>query len=132
MSDHDDLSSLFPFPNEKQSIFNFRIDTDFASEEEIDSVYQLCLDHDISATWFVDFVITPGLAFDIYGNRIGYGGGYYDKLLKQLSGGVTRIGVGYDFQVLNSVPHSELDKPVQFVVTETKILKCLNYKTLEV
>ena len=46
--------SLFPFPNEKQSIFNFRIDTDFASEEEIDSVYQLCLNHDISATWFVE------------------------------------------------------------------------------
>ena len=80
----------------------------------------------------LDLVITPGLAFDAFGNRIGYGGGYYDKLLKKLSGGVTRIGVGYDFQVLNSVPHSELDKPVQFVVTETKTLKCLNYKTLEV
>lgn len=80
----------------------------------------------------LDLVITPGLAFDTFGNRIGYGGGYYDKLLKKLSRGVTRIGVGYDFQVLDSVPHSELDKSVQFVITETKTLKCLNYRTLEV
>ena len=46
--------SLSPFPDEKQSIFNFRIDTDFASEKEIDSLYQLCLKHDISANWFVE------------------------------------------------------------------------------
>jgi 5-formyltetrahydrofolate cyclo-ligase len=72
----------------------------------------------------VDFVIAPGLAFDVYGNRMGYGGGYYDKLLKELSKDVVQIGVGYDFQVLDLVPHSELDKSVQFVITETKTLRC--------
>ena len=46
--------SLYPFPDEHQSIFNFRIDTDFASEEEIDSFYQLCINYDVSATWFVE------------------------------------------------------------------------------
>ena len=46
--------SLSPFPDEKQSIFNFRIDTDSATEEEIDSLYQLCLNRDTSATWFVE------------------------------------------------------------------------------
>lgn len=72
----------------------------------------------------VDCVIVPGLAFDIYGNRIGYGGGYYDNLLKELSGDVIRIGIGYDFQILDLAPHSDLDRPVQFIVTETKTLKC--------
>lgn len=72
----------------------------------------------------VDFVIAPGLAFDVYGNRIGYGGGYYDKLSKELSKDVIRIGVGYDFQVLDLVPHTDLDKSVQFVITETKTLRC--------
>ena len=71
----------------------------------------------------VDFVITPGLAFDVYGNRIGYGSGYYDRLLNKLSRDAIQIGVGYDFQVLDSVPHSDLDKSVQFVITETKTLK---------
>ena len=46
--------SLSPFPNGKRSIFNLRIDTDFASEKEIESFYQLCLKHEISATWFVE------------------------------------------------------------------------------
>jgi len=45
---------LSPFPDGKQSIFNFRVDTDFASEKEIDSLYQTCLTHNISATWFVE------------------------------------------------------------------------------
>lgn len=72
----------------------------------------------------VDFVIVPGLAFDIYGNRIGYGSGYYDRLLKELPIDVIQIGVGYDFQILDLVPHSGLDKSVQFVITETKTLRC--------
>ena len=46
--------SLSPFPDEKQSIFNFRIDTDSATEEEIDSLYKLCLNQNSSATWFVE------------------------------------------------------------------------------
>ncbi len=51
---HLPFLSLYPFPDEHQSIFNFRIDTDFASEEEIDSFYQLCINYDVSATWFVE------------------------------------------------------------------------------
>ena len=76
---------------------------------------------------FVDFVIVPGLAFDVYGNRIGYGSGYYDKLLNELSRDIVSIGVGYDFQILDLIPHSDTDKSVQFVITETKTLRCLNY-----
>ena len=75
----------------------------------------------------VDFVITPGLAFDAYGNRIGHGGGYYDRLLKKLSRDAIQVGVGYDFQVLDLVPHSDLDKAVQFVITETKTLRTPEY-----
>ena len=72
----------------------------------------------------IDFVIAPGLAFDVCGNRIGYGGGYYDKLLKEFPIDVIQVGVGYDFQILDLIPHTDLDKSVQFVITETKTLKC--------
>ena len=74
----------------------------------------------------VDFAITPGLAFDIYGNRIGYGGGYYDKLLKEMPKNVIRIGIGFDFQILGQVPRSDFDEPVQFLVTETRTLRSLS------
>ncbi|HJO58415.1 MAG TPA: 5-formyltetrahydrofolate cyclo-ligase [Nitrospinaceae bacterium] len=74
----------------------------------------------------IDLVVAPGLAFDVRGNRIGYGGGYYDKLLKEISRDSIRVGIGYDFQLLGLVPHSDFDEPVQFVVTETQLLRCRN------
>jgi 5-formyltetrahydrofolate cyclo-ligase len=72
----------------------------------------------------IDFVVTPGLAFDTFGNRIGYGGGHYDKLFKNISNDVTRVAIGYDFQILESVPCSNFDESVHFIVTETKTLRC--------
>ena len=81
---------------------------------------------DIVAFSNIDFVVVPGLAFDNIGNRIGYGAGFYDKFFKKISSGVTRVAVSYDFQLLNLVPHSDLDEPVHFLITETKILRCLD------
>ena len=72
----------------------------------------------------IDFVVTPGLAFDTFGNRIGYGGGHYDKLFKNISNDVMRVAIGYDFQILESVPCSNFDESVHFIVTETKTLRC--------
>ena len=81
---------------------------------------------DIVACSNIDFVVVPGLAFDNIGNRIGYGAGFYDKFFKKISCDVTRVAVSYDFQLLNLVPHSDLDEPVHFLITETKALRCLD------
>jgi 5-formyltetrahydrofolate cyclo-ligase len=81
---------------------------------------------DIVAFSNIDFVVVPGLAFDNIGNRIGYGAGFYDKFFKKISSGVTRVAVSYDFQLLNLVPHSDLDEPVHFLITETQALRCLD------
>ena len=80
----------------------------------------------------IDFVVTPGLAFDTFGNRIGYGGGHYDKLFKNISNDVTRVAIGYDFQIIESVPHSDFDESVHFIVTETKTLRCQSIQGTEV
>jgi len=56
----------------------------------------------------IDLVITPGVAFDRKGNRLGRGKGYYDRLLKKLSASTKKIGLAFDFQVLPSLftePH---------------------------
>ena len=51
----------------------------------------------------IDVVVIPGLAFDRSGARVGFGGGYYDALLAELPKSCLLIGVGYSFQILDSV-----------------------------
>jgi 5-formyltetrahydrofolate cyclo-ligase len=66
----------------------------------------------------------PGVGFDLRGNRLGRGGGYYDIFLSRLSTDIVLVGVGYDFQLAEVVPVSRKDKPVNYVITPTEgILK---------
>lgn len=57
----------------------------------------------------VDLIITPGLAFDKRGGRLGYGGGYYDRFFKSFKGKGLRIGLCYDFQITDKVPLGKYD-----------------------
>lgn len=66
----------------------------------------------------VDLALVPGIAFDRQGYRIGYGRGYYDRLLGKLGG--LKVGVCYQFQLLEEVPRDSWDVPVDLVVTEEK------------
>lgn len=67
----------------------------------------------------IDFSLVPGVLFDKRGYRIGYGKGYYDRLLAKLGG--VKVGVCYQFQVLEKLPRDSWDMPVDLVVTEEKI-----------
>jgi len=71
----------------------------------------------------VDLVLVPGLAFAESGHRLGFGKGFYDRLLPRLSA-AERIGVAYDFQLLAEVPHTDHDEPVHRVVTDARSLEC--------
>ena len=70
----------------------------------------------------LDAVVTPGLAFDSSGGRVGFGGGYYDKLFEELPDSSLRIGIAFDFQILGSLHQDAWDQKVQKVVTEKDIL----------
>ena len=68
-----------------------------------------------------DFVaIMPCLAVDKYGNRIGYGGGYYDKFLKNKS--AFKIALCYDFQFVDKIVSDKHDIKVDCIVTDKQIL----------
>lgn len=63
----------------------------------------------------IGFAIIPGVAFDLKGNRLGRGKGFYDRTLPKLINAV-KVGVAYEFQLIDSVPVSEQDQPVDFVI----------------
>lgn len=68
-------------------------------------------------------MIMPGLAFDLQKNRIGYGGGYYDRYLEKYKNEqLYTIAAAYDFQVVEKLEVEGYDYPVDILVTETRIL----------
>jgi 5-formyltetrahydrofolate cyclo-ligase len=71
----------------------------------------------------IDVVITPLLAVDTQGNRLGYGGGYYDKFFDKYPN-ARRVGYCYDFQVLKNVPHTDSDKRLQYIITDKRTIVC--------
>jgi len=64
----------------------------------------------------VDLFIIPGIVFDREGYRLGYGKGYYDRLLAGID--VPKIGLAYTMQMVAEVPHTSYDVPMTMVVTE--------------
>lgn len=70
----------------------------------------------------VDFVLVPALAVDERGYRIGYGGGYYDRLLPLTTRACTCV-LAFDFQLIAEVPNLPLDVPADLVVTDARIIR---------
>ena len=67
-------------------------------------------------------VLTPGVAFDKNGNRIGYGKGYYDRYFHSYPG-LIRLGVAYQSQVEEHIPVEETDVKLQYLITECKMIE---------
>jgi len=72
----------------------------------------------------VDAIIVPGAAFDRSGNRIGYGGGFYDRLLAGLQKSIPVIAPTYEEQVVDSVTADPHDKKVNIIVTDRQEIRC--------
>ena len=78
----------------------------------------------------VDIVIAPGVAFDEDCNRLGYGKGYYDKLLSKresVAGAPLRplvVGLAYEEQIVPSIPCSPHDMQMDFVITDKRNIYC--------
>jgi 5-formyltetrahydrofolate cyclo-ligase len=66
----------------------------------------------------LDFILVPGVAFDLSGRRLGRGKGYYDRLLKQTRG--TTCGVAFDEQIVGEIPVEPHDLNVNCILTPTR------------
>lgn len=69
----------------------------------------------------VDLTITPGLAFDKAGYRLGYGGGYYDKFFAKVD--TIRMGIGYYDQFVESLVHEDYDKPLEYLLIDRGLIE---------
>jgi 5-formyltetrahydrofolate cyclo-ligase len=70
----------------------------------------------------VDLVILPGVGFDEKGNRLGYGGGFYDRLLSETDHDITLIGLAYEVQITPRIHKSPHDVKVDKIVTEKRVI----------
>lgn len=71
----------------------------------------------------VDLVLVPGLAFDKYGFRVGYGGGYYDRFFASVNKDIIKIGLCFHMQLSPEVPIDSYDIPVDYIITEKDIIQ---------
>jgi 5-formyltetrahydrofolate cyclo-ligase len=72
----------------------------------------------------VDFILLPGVAFTRDGSRLGYGGGFYDKLLAQLPHKPVLVAGAFSLQVLREIPQESTDRKVAWLVTENETICC--------
>ncbi len=74
----------------------------------------------------VDVLFVPGIAWDKEGYRLGWGRGYFDRVLKVLPEHVRSTGLSFNLQLVSRVPRDQFDIPVNTVVTESRVIRCHN------
>jgi 5-formyltetrahydrofolate cyclo-ligase len=72
----------------------------------------------------IDAVLMPGVAFDLTGGRLGYGGGYYDRFLERCSPSCLLIALAFELQIVEHVPCADHDIHIHKIVTENRVVDC--------
>lgn len=73
----------------------------------------------------IDLCIVPGLGYDESGFRIGFGKGYYDSFLQNLSPGCLKVGLAFSVQIVDKLPIQKWDIPVDAIITEKRIISII-------
>jgi 5-formyltetrahydrofolate cyclo-ligase len=68
-------------------------------------------------------IVVPGLVFGAQGQRLGRGGGHYDRFLAALPHEAITVGLAYSFQLLDRVPEGPLDQRLQYIITESALIR---------
>ncbi|GAG30094.1 unnamed protein product, partial [marine sediment metagenome] len=70
----------------------------------------------------IDLVIIPGVAFDLSGNRIGRGFGYYDNFLRKVRSSAKIVALAFEMQMVKKIPNDKNDIPVHKIITEKRTI----------
>lgn len=85
-------------------------------------VVERCTREDALGT--VDFILLPGVAFTRAGARLGYGGGFYDKLLARMPDRPALVAGAFALQVVPDIPQENTDRRIEWLVTEDETIRC--------
>lgn len=85
-------------------------------EPRLEKERLLCVDE-------IDLFIIPGVAFDFSGTRLGFGGGYYDRLLAKIQK-TPILALAYDIQVTSNLPCEPFDIKMKKIITESRVIDC--------
>jgi len=72
----------------------------------------------------IDIVVIPGTGFDHKGNRLGYGGGYYDRLLANTEKDIPKIALAFEEQIVDNIPAEPHDMKMDIIVTDERVIRC--------
>lgn len=84
---------------------------------------ELCVPDDSGEEVFPEFLVVPGLSFSSQGERLGRGGGFYDRYLQSFNG--TCVGICYEGQLREKLPVESHDQRVSVIITEAQVLRVL-------
>ena len=76
----------------------------------------------------IDLIVVPALAYDRSGNRLGRGGGFYDRFLARPGLRATTCGLAFDEQLVDSVPVHTKDYPIDVLVTDRGVLRFSHHR----
>ncbi|MDH4027246.1 MAG: 5-formyltetrahydrofolate cyclo-ligase [Nitrospirota bacterium] len=71
----------------------------------------------------IDLAVIPGAGFDLRGNRLGYGGGYYDRLLGNADKHITTVALAYEEQIAEDIPAEPHDIKMDIIITDKRVIK---------
>ena len=71
----------------------------------------------------IDIVVIPGTGFDTKGNRLGYGGGYYDRLLADTGKHIPKIALAFEEQIVEDIPAEPHDMKMDIIVTDERVIR---------
>ena len=78
-----------------------------------------------SKIFYPDILLVPLVGYDNNLNRLGYGGGFYDRYIEKIEKvkQIIKIGLAFSYQKLKSIPINKYDKKLDFIINEKEILK---------
>jgi 5-formyltetrahydrofolate cyclo-ligase len=77
----------------------------------------------------LELVVVPGVAFDVHGNRVGYGKGFFDGFLRWVN--CPKIGLAYEMQLVDKIPKEKQDVPMDIIITEKRIIRIRKIKKIK-